>query len=170
MSAAPSEAAPGAQAKRAAVGQLVDLSALVESKLPKGDAFDHHAQMARELSEGARQVVVSKPGQAAGEAPRGSGTLLDINRADIAASVVGDQGLLDELQCQAETLKQDALHLQTSIDTARRRLEAEHGDLMGCIQTDMMAGSSTLCYSMLEASGVSADDAIANKAGAPHRT
>ena len=56
------------QAKRAAVGQLVDLSALVESKLPKGDAFDHHAQMARELSEGARQVVVSKPGQAAGEA------------------------------------------------------------------------------------------------------
>ena len=121
-------------------------------------------------SEGARQVVVSKPGQAAGEAPRGSGTLLDINRADIAASVVGDKGLLDELQCQAETLKQDALHLQTSIDTARRRLEAEHGDLMGCIQTDMMAGSSTLCYSMLEASGVSADDAIANKAGAPHRT
>ena len=158
------------QAKRAAVGQLVDLGALVESKLPKGDAFDHHAQMALELSEGARQVVVSKPGQAAGEAPRGSGTLLDINRADIAASVVGDKGLLDELQCQAETLKQDALHLQTSIDTARRRLEAEHGDLMGCIQTDMMAGSSTLCYSMLEASGVSADDAIANKAGAPHRT
>ena len=75
--------------------------------------------------------------------------------------------MLDELRCQAETLKQDALHLQTSIDTARRRLEAEHGDLMGCIQTDMMAGSSTLCYSMLEASGVSADDAIANKAGAP---
>eukprot|EP01043_Picozoa_sp_COSAG02_P063277 COSAG02_NODE_8925_length_2398_cov_1.430622_3_plen_429_part_00 len=158
------------ESKTAAIGALIDLSGLVDSKLPKGQVFLDHSARAQEICDGEHFVVVQLPGGQ--EAPPGGVTpgrgVIGITAAEAACMHVADDRLRQELDFQADSLKADVRELTGTVRTARARLEEEHRDLLVCIKSDMLAVATTMVDLMLQVRGVDYRTMhdIAHKAGA----
>jgi Leucine-rich repeat (LRR) protein len=154
--------------KTEAIGALVDLCGLVESKLPKGEAFRQHETRAQEMCGGEHFVVVQMPGTGQESAPPGVRNVISVSAAESACKNIADDSLKNELACQAKSLKEDVQQLTTTMQTARLRLEEEHRDLMLCIHSDKLAVATTLADLMLQVRGVDYRTIhdVAHKAGA----
>jgi hypothetical protein len=158
------------ESKKAAIGALMSLHGLVDSKLAKGKVFKDHLASAQDICDGQRFVVVQLPGgeeaPPAGVIP-GSG-VVDITTAETACTHVADDGLRQELEFQAESLKADVRQLMDTMRTARARLQEEHRDLLVAIKSDMLAVATTLVDLMLQVRGVDYRTMhdMAHKAGA----
>ena len=139
--------------KTAAIGALIDLCGLVDSKLPKGQAFSDHAARAEQICDGQHYVVVQLPGGIE-SSPDGVSNIVSVTLAEAACMHVADERLLQELQFQADSLKDDVRQLTGTMQTARTRLEEEHRDLLVCIKSDMLAVATTLVDFMLQVRGV----------------
>lgn len=155
------------QSKTAAMGALLSLSGLVESKLPKGAAFQTHLTTAQQICSGEHFVVVNSGGTES--APPGVGNVINIQAAETACMHIADDGLRQELDSLAEALKFDAQQLTSTVDVMQRTLSLEHRDLLWCIHTDTMAVSTTLVDFLLQVRGVdyrTMHDPIHNKTSA----
>ena len=140
------------QSKKAAVGALMSLSGLVDSKLPKGAAFTQHLTTVQQICSGEHFVVVKSGGTEL--APPGAGNVINIQAAETACMHIADDGLRQELDSQAQALTVDVQQLTGTVDVMQRTLSAEHRDLLWCIQTDTMAVSTTLVDFLLQVRGV----------------